>query len=92
MVKRRILVIGSFLMMVFSSSAIAAEHVRQEYLERQTFFNNVSDYMATIGKTDEEEQKIRRKRRAQRRRVRLEAENVRVQQQNRRAYEERLGR
>ena len=64
---------------VFASSAWAV----QSEAERQTFFNNVTDFIATVGKSDQDAAEIQRERRAQRKAQRLRDANRRQRVQTR---------
>jgi len=55
----------------FSLQAFASPKDSQENLERQTIFNNITDYFATIGKPEQEKIIIKRARWLKRRKARL---------------------
>ncbi|MFH1360677.1 MAG: hypothetical protein ABIJ41_06525 [Candidatus Omnitrophota bacterium] len=55
----------------FSLQAFASPKDSQEYLERQTIFNNVTDFFATIGESKEKRIVIKRAKWLARRKARL---------------------
>ena len=58
--------------LILTANALASPNETNRVADRQTFFNDISDYFATIGKTENEKKEIIFKRRDERRKKRLE--------------------
>lgn len=69
--KRKIMLTA--LVISFVGIAVVYASNQEEYILRQTVFNNVTDYMATIGKSANDKKLIRNERRKIRRNARLKA-------------------
>lgn len=70
---KKVMILGLTAMMIFSSTAsFAAKDMKgasaqaQEHASDQAIFNRVSDWFATIGKSDEEKAQIKAERKAER--------------------------
>jgi hypothetical protein len=69
---RLILILGAVVFLMPVSPAQAQMRDVQAYANRQTFFNDVTDYFATLGKSGKEKAIIEQKRHVARRKARLD--------------------
>ena len=64
-----------FTLLSFGSSGLAEANVRKSVdINRQTFFNDITDAFATIGKSDHEKKRVKRQRQLHRKQQRLQDE------------------
>ncbi len=68
---RRILILATTAVLAAAPAQAQVRDV-QSYANRQTFLNDVTDYFATLGKSDREKAIIEQKRHVARRKARLE--------------------
>ena len=69
--KFNIIILSVLLLFSVNTTVSAATSNEQAYIERQTFFNNITDALATIGKSKKERITIKRARWLARRKARL---------------------
>lgn len=82
---RFILILSAVVFFMTASPAQAQIRDVQAYANRQTFFNDVTDYFATLGKSDREKAIVEQKRHVARRKARLDA----IREQNKKRAKRR---